>query len=422
MCYAELIAEHMRHHRSASESALKTIADAASKFHELSGTSACIADQLTALRHGAPIIRFAHQPNLFSYLGILGQFFFVHHLSRLVFNATGQPVVPAYFIVDYDTAGDRRFHSSLLPDPGTRHGTAKISYALGRRYEKRVAYSLTAPDEGVSREWSTLFEQWAGRYTWASGAATSPFIPPTEIGLEAARDSVARLAAEYQRNRLFSSGNAAHLSHLVNSVWRLPIVFVPLSVSAAGLEEEMLGLAEQLGAQGVHDTTYAWYVCPRCHTRTDITAPIAQKLLRCTACGQFAERRASGGNPARARIVPKVVMDNLADYALYGAVGGTGYVAGLEHVRSSHRAAKRIGLRAGPELSVRFLYQGDVELPDTPPLDSASRAFALVRSGRASLLYYLAILGYEGLRRGLDNSFFQNKCAAHRKREDSYVE
>lgn len=415
-CLSEAISQNVGRHEPADSGALSVISEAASAFHARNGTSRHVRSSLAALSHGAPIVRFAHQPNLLPYLGVIGQFFFVWNLARSVSTVTDQSIVPAYFIVDYDTATDRRFRTSLLPQPRMRHGMERISYPIGRQDAKAVAFNLAAPNEKMSRAWSAIFDRWADGYQRVHHAESHSFPRLSDSGLESARQCLASLFVEYRRHRLFAWGNAAHLSHLVNTVWRLPVVFIPLSVSAVGLEKGIIGLAERLQARGKEDVSYAWYVCSHCYGRTAAAIGLSRPLA-CATCGASAEPGPLGRSVSRPRIVPKVVMDNLADYALYGVVGGIGYGAGVAHMRDSRREAKRIGQYFGPEMSVRFLFHGaisnGIDCLETPLWHGAGRAFDLVSSGRASLLYYLSILGYESLGRELDNSFYRTRCAEH---------
>ncbi|MER6466832.1 hypothetical protein ABT278_41050 [Streptomyces sp. NPDC001228] len=419
-CFAGLTAERVRDFRPTERGIRKVIADATTTFHERNGTLADVARPLADFRDGAPVIRFAHQPNLLSYLGILGQFALVQNLAQLAANIALRPVVPAYFVVDYDEAGNQRFHKSLLPDPRSRNGAVTLSYPLSRTDRKKTAFSLAAPAESITSDWMATFDRWTERYKSASRAHA--LTPLTEEGTEAARIALTELRTTYRRHQTFSDGNAAHLSRFINSTWGMPVLFIPLSVPAARLEGYLRDLADRLTEREGNATTYAWYICPHCYTRTAFSPTLAPTSLRCEFCSGPEEVGAhtkvgSGGltGNIRPRIAPKVLMDTLADYELYGVVAGTGYAGGLAHMRRTRAVGQRMGISTA-ELSVRFSYQQDEQLRFAK--GDCSRTNSLVRSGRGSMLYYLSILGLENLRRQLSSSIFRNSCGKHESQED----
>jgi hypothetical protein len=422
-CFAELVADRVLNFRPIEKGMRRLIADAAAVFHERNETTTYVARPLAEFRDGAPVIRFAHQPNLFPYLGVLGQFLFVHNISRLAADIARQSVVPAYFVVDYDEAGDRRFHKTLLPDPRSRHGAAALSYQLARKDRRKAAFTLDAPGQSVTDGWLNIFDRWTERYRTTSRSFALQ--PLTEVGVASARNSITELLTAYRKHRTFSDGNAAHLSTFINATWRLPILFIPLSASAAGLERHFMDLSGRLNEKEDSRATYAWYICPNCCTRTAVSAHHAASSLQCGFCGRREEGVAHSAKVpnvpatgrARPRIVPKVLMDNLADYELYGVVAGTGYAGGLAHMRRSRDAAQRMGI-ATAELGVRFSYQQE-EQPCDPEGDG-SRTNSLVRSGRSSMLYYLSTLGIDSLKRELHSSFFRSSCLAHGSQEERH--
>ena len=418
-CFAGLAAERVRDFQPTERRIRKLIVDATATFHERNGTLADVARSLAEFRDGAPVIRFAHQPNLFPYLGVLGQFLLVQNLAQLAADITRRSVVPAYFVVDYDEAGNQRFHKSLLPDPRSRHGAVTLSYPLSHWDRKKTAFTLATPGESVTGGWIDTFDRWTERYKSAS--RTYALDPLTEAGTGAARDLVTELRTIYRRHQIFSDGNSAQLSRFINSTWGMPVLFIPLSVPAARLEEYFTDFAGRLAEREGSSATYAWYICPNCCTRTAFSPAPAPTPLRCKFCGRPEKVRAhtmvsSDGftGHSRPRITPKVLMDTLADYELYGVVAGTGYAGGLAHMRSSRIVAQRMGISTA-ELSVRFSYERDEQLHLAK--DDCSQTNSLVRSGRGSMLYYLSILGIENLKQQLTASIFRNSCGRHESQE-----
>jgi hypothetical protein len=114
-------------------------------FHSRSGTlTPAVRQRIGRLQYGS-VVRLAHQPNLFAYAKLIGQFVALEALSHKLRDTT-----PLYYFIDYDTIGDDRFRRVSLPDPALDSGERRIQLPNVYR-SHRTAVSRSAPVP--NRDW-----------------------------------------------------------------------------------------------------------------------------------------------------------------------------------------------------------------------------------------------------------------------------
>jgi len=397
------------------------MAEAAEQFHRLAGTVHFVQDSLASLRSGAVPVRFAHQPNLLPYLGVLGQFTHIYLLASFAAPLTARSAVPAYFVMDYDRGSGGRFANSLLPDPQAGNGATKLTYKIDRSARNRVAFSLEAPPPVVLSQWRASFASWTRRYSVAANNVGANFPHPAVDGLGSAYDALHVLDECYLETGRFAMGNAVFLSVVVNKLWGLPVVFIPLSFCARSLQSPLLLLARYLARVAPQKPFQIWKVCPTCCSRNAVSANAEASNNQCTECGtpfrapsRFPSQAGNCESPCRPLpFIPRVLADNLADYEIYGVPGGTTYQSSIPHLVES-RGYLPPDRPPGIELGLQFFYNTDMHAQKKPYSDSLSfHAQELLRSGRASMLYYLSMFGYSGLKDQLLAVSTASMCTDH---------
>ncbi|MDT3444015.1 hypothetical protein [Pseudofrankia sp. BMG5.37] len=420
-CFARELVEIAGLRLSAPE-VTTIMAEAAEQFHRLAGTIGSVHENLERLRSGAITIRFAHQPNLLPYLGVLGQFTHIYLLSAFAAPLSERGAVPAYFVMDYDGGAGRRFVNSLLPDPQARHGAAKLKYRTKGPSHHRVAFSLEAPPPATLARWSATFESWAERYSPAvDDERMADLHHPALAELESARDALQILGKCYLATDRFAMGNTAFLSVIVNEIWDLPVLFIPLSRCVTSLQPQMLRIARHLASVLPESPFQVWKICPVCFSRNATSAVIEDSDDRCVQCRSLFDvaslPRPLVGDCIFTRhtplFFPRVVADDLADYAIYRVPGGTTYQSSLRHLEQS-RPYMPPDRKPGIELGLQFSSSNDKNTGKKSYKNlSGFRANEIIRTGRASMLYYLSMFGYSGMKDELLAVSAASMCENH---------
>lgn len=293
------------------------LAEAAGALHrDLQCENGHTAPLLAELATGqAMVLRIAHQPNLFPYEQLVAQTLYLVDAAAEIKRA-GRSIVPMVFVVDYDVCEDDRIREAKAFDPSAPNGIRKFSLAIPRADEKIPAYLRPAPNDHVRGTISEGLEQLARAH------GGSPAYLVENSG--ASRD--ARSVADFN---LFAWAN------LAVRLWNLPILFVRLSDMAKKFEPERQALARRVADENEQSLErYLWSICRGCDQRVLFNAPCC-----------------SGSHHDWSP--PRVLIDDLSDYVLYGVGGGTAYAAARplpeQHLYQAHKIGARLGIELPPE-------------------------------------------------------------------------
>lgn len=416
-----------------------TLADLATAFHQRAGTMTdSVSVALAQLASGARIIRAAHQPNILPYMGVLGQLFLLDAVAVHGQQEYSASCCQMFFIVDHDSAGDKRFRVSRFPSARHRDGSAALRYPLEHAAYERMNLAIEKPPATLLNEWLSEVRR----------------ITVDEVRLlrrmgihEHTRGQVdmtlevidSELVEAWRRSSNLSEFNAIFLSRLTNLYWELPTIFLPLSASLPSMHPYVeylvelypdlvsafqrrtrqfrdVGLEFPISSSVNLELLPFWFVCTSCRSRVPLRAVSPPRLIakgRCPSC--FVEYSFDLGSYAapdldgfQGKIVPRVLLDNLLDLIGIGISGGVGYIGGAEHVLASALIASDLGWRTVPECLWRPFgaYFGSAEIlaaaaEQEHPLAAAGlhphQVFELVATGRASLIYYLLGQGINGI-------------------------
>ena len=110
-----------------------------------------------------PLIRIAHQPNLFPLLGVVAQFLLFRSTSMIMSKRYGVKPIELYLIVDYDTAGDSRFRTAHYPDVNRKTGIADISAKIPSKSFNKPMFDIVKPEKDRVEFWletiRSIFQQ-----------------------------------------------------------------------------------------------------------------------------------------------------------------------------------------------------------------------------------------------------------------------
>lgn len=378
------------------------LAQAARQFHMAQGLlTKDVEAALSSLKAGAGLVRLAHQPNFLPDANLFAQILYLNQLRDAV-AAAGTHVVSVVLLVDHDVAGNERFGRSEVWDPRVPGHVRRFQLPVGETEKRCVMAVLRQPDLSYRQ---VLLHNVIAYAAALTDHAQRQGRPKNEFETSAA-DVSELLGLEHDFESL-SAFTSYPLMRVALLEWGLPIVFCPitaLSVQLAPVYETIirrLAQSEALGPEAL-----CWYVCGTCGLRraSDNTTPEP-----CPACGTQASStgalREAEWHDHRGRLVPRVLVDDLADYLGLGIAAGTSYLGGRAHLRRSHDVALHASLPVAPEASwrVSILYDGPMErlagalyanLTAVPP--SLTRASVVLAEGRQGFAYYLCQPGLRG--------------------------
>jgi len=373
----------------------RAISAAARRFHESQGLlTASALGALQRLEEGAALIRFAHQPNFLPDANLFAQVLYLDRLSDVLRNA-GTPAAAVVFFVDHDVAGNERLHVSEVWDPSAPGHIRRFRLPLGPNDERRAILALGAP--GATYRQVLLDEIKTFATTVARQAKRQRM-----AHMEAASSEISRALGLDRQFGSLAAFTSYPLMYVSLEEWELGVLFCPLSALSSSLGASYETILEALErTEGLSTEDSCWYVC-ECGLRRTITSSTTP-LAACPACARttvtVGELRNSNWQDTHGRIVPRVVIDDLADYLGLGVAGGTSYFGGRDHLRRSQEAGRRCGFPIGVEASwrVSLLIDGPMEraaaslyVDVRSATPSLARAVTLLAEGRQGLAYYLS--------------------------------
>lgn len=291
------------------------LATNAAALHEEMGLRTEECDVLLSrLADDAAVVRLAHQPNLFPYEQLVAQSVYLADAAEML-RANGRMVVPIVFVVDYDESDDDRVRGARALDPTAGEQIRRFR-VKGR---KSVPTFLADPPDKEGQ--AELTNQLAA---FAKSNRCKP-------------DYIVEHSGIQRSTRSLADHNIFSWMKLTVGVWKLPLLFIRLSDIAPSFEAQRLKLASQMAALAGEDpATYLWQVCRKCRSRSPVGS----------GCCEVAEHLEWS--------LPRVAVDDLSDYVLYGVSGGTAYYKAASHLGPAHAIGQSLGLDIPPETCWRL--------------------------------------------------------------------
>jgi hypothetical protein len=407
------------------------LADIARGFHQRAGTlTPGVLDAISDLQLGFPIIRVAHQANLFSYLNIVAQPILLAWVNRELAQQA-YPAVEVFILVDYDAGSDKRFGLSAYPDLDSRNGVLSMSARVPKSDRDILMCYVQKPSEEQISDWLMRIQEIMRRDLAAIGHIRCK---------RGARDAFARTFAELSelsrdaqaRALTLADFNAIFLSKLVNSCWGLRTLFIPGHAVMSHLKPQMEYLLSQypmiveavtraraiLETAGIEisqsvgpqpNVAPLWYICGTCHGRVALASKDDTLIGvgQCRKCGVEYQLLRAALRTGHNTFVPRIILDNLLEECGWGVMGGVGYIGASEHELVSGLAASILGWRVPIDLiwRTRGVYYGTAEcrfatqamVDKEDPRGVRRGTIKVIARGAASCLYYLLSQGLHGL-------------------------
>lgn len=420
---AERAFNYWRNSRSANrDRTLLALQDEALSFHADAGTKDIVLEACGRIRQNAPILRIAHQPNIFPYLGVVAQFLFLHSTAENMIEKYETEPVELFLIVDYDVAEENRFRTVHYPDATRTSCLFNMSTKIPADFMSRPMY-LTPKPTGED------LERWID---WMVSSTRHDIDFLRKKGLML-KDYNAFSQNLHELEELFwkahsnahssSEFNTFLLSELVNGLWELPIAFARESrlrrsipkirnadsfESVLKAEEEVVSCLQTYGLSlkyKVHKSRAPfWYLCRQCSSRVPLSFGENQNRLEgvCDSCHvnyEFNIEELNRPSQTCHRFIPNVLLDDLLDIEELGICGGSSYSGGAEHILVSNGVAKRVGLSPFPQCVWRprdcspntseFVAAEMLKNANDLKREALADMLKEVHNGRVSMVYYL---------------------------------
>lgn len=331
----------------------EVIADAAERLHQ---DFKCFNDStqflLTQLRtSGTRIVRLAHQTNFLPYLQIGAQTVFLANLHNEL-TKLSVPSVGIVLIVDYDVPKSSKWIcNAYVTDSTVKNHVRRFHIPITSKKRSVPLYLSEPPSDNTRMSIVRDLFQYAEYF-----GGDSEFLIETS--------GVNNCAA------CLSDFNLFYWINLSIDVWRLPLLFVRLSDIAFRFENERHLLTEsvaRLTSTAIED--HLWRICEECSRRVAITD------------------RCCGSKHRVINSIPKVLIDDLSDYAILKVSGGTAYSSGREHLEAAHKVGSRLQVNV-PFESVWRLVPSRLPSPSLHGDINSKDGLRLIRDGRMSLIGY----------------------------------
>jgi hypothetical protein len=347
-------------------------------FHKGAGTLDAVSTTVARyLEPHSEVIRTAHQPNFLASFNVVAQ---AAAQEKLQCRLPQRRFVQMFVLIDYDTSADRRYRHALFPSPTTRGGV--LSLSLPRlRHQHDVIMFREVREPGSLGQFKDAIVRSIRQDLALLRKADNSF-RVTWKGVQ--QVGIAKLIGHVEAAAVDSNGSETEsqseftsrlLSRIVNLELGLPTMFVPghqmLRLLAPSMTHiwqhwpSILAAVDRVRRRVMPDgmsildsphfdsmTAPLWFVCT-CGRRLALRwtgQGMRCATAECPACGQtFAvdgERVASLA--ADARLVPRVVVDDLIEFAVFRHAAGVDYAGGLEHYRFSSLVAQELGIDPFP--------------------------------------------------------------------------
>lgn len=327
---------------------------ASASFHQRAGTLTPALESSIKRIAAGQIVKLVHQPNLFAYTKLIGQFAAAALLSERLQHAT-----PVFGFIDYDVISNERFRRALLPDITAAGGTVRIQLPPKlMKHRTQIASRAPPPDH----EWAV----WVGR------EISRVITGYRNAGIQVVDGDI---EAELCRDLLTATENATNvadccailLSRLINRRLGLDIPFVPMSVLWGAVATDHAHLAYDpavetalksarllLASCGVEVTSrdspgLPWWGICRCGSRAALNVDGSFRDP-CSHCRR-SERAAPGGAKAESiqSSAPTILLHNLLNMSGFGFGAGVSHLGSADHILLHSLAMSLAGLHPLPQ-------------------------------------------------------------------------
>jgi hypothetical protein len=386
------------------------VRQASTSFHQRAGTLTQALESSIKRIAAGRVVKLVHQPNLFAYTKLIGQFAAAALLSERLHGAT-----PVYGFIDYDVVSNERFRRALLPDVTAAKGTVRIRLpAAVMKHRTQIASRSPPPDH----EWAIRVGQEISRIVVGYRNAGIQVIGE-DIEGELCHDLI--MATERATN--VADCCAILLSRFINGRLGLNMPFVPMSVlwEAAATDHAYLACDPAVGkalksarlllaSNGVEATSrdppgLPWWGICRCGSRValDVDGSFRDP---CSHCGR-SEREAPGGAKAQSipSSAPTILLHNLMNMSGFGFGSGVSHLGSADHILLHSLAMSLAGLNPLPQWLWRCVGPFHSTL-EAHHVDIHRESLRPVLSGDAGFPFLDACLGPTGFMAAMRSQVF----------------
>jgi len=361
------------------------LCDAVKKFHQDAGIDLDLSKHLSSLtKPDTIILRVAHQPNIFPYMGVVSQLVIMRILATKIYEITKRPVCEIFLFVDYDSSRDSRFRTAQLGDVRRRDGRLLINFPVSPSNLDLPMKYLAKPSQDQLEKWFELILDW--------GRSNLRFLHISNVDVADAHKEFEENAFELKnvldsmltRSSSFADFNAFFLSKITSDYWRYPVLFARLSdfqktlaeayndlVSQYAKVNKLINEAKQfyishgrVSEKGIDKGYYAkaipsqllplWYSCASCHSRValrivrdeplEIVGECPRKTCRKSYIFQIGTIKRPDLSAISENIFPRVEFQNLCLLPSLGVTAAIGYAGAADHMLVTYYVARKLGL------------------------------------------------------------------------------
>ena len=353
---ADLIASFIKTHTANSSNLsidFSQIKKVATEFHAKAGTlTEAVRKNIDRLGDSTPLLRIAHTPDHFGYLGVYLQFVFLNIAAEEVSKRVG--VIPSQLLllVDYESIQDKRLRQSYFPDIECGDGSLRLSTPVPHSIYYKSQNAIPKPERRVIEEWlSDLSTQI--KHNLSILRRDGVILRDGSIFRERFKIIENEIWVSYEKAENLSEFNSFLLSRVLNSIWGLNLVIIPLSkvtsvlrpayeyllpnypkmvdasnLVTARLEREGFEIKRNLILKP--SVLPLWYLCPGCNGRVHLLIIPDKRLLVegiCPGCQHkfkfdLGSKDCPDLEPIQSEMAPTVILDELTDIVGWKMMGG----------------------------------------------------------------------------------------------------
>lgn len=424
------------------------LSNVALQFHNNAGT---LTDEvklnLELFVLGKPIIRIAHQPNIFAYMGVYAQFIYLNQVAKQLLNNHSINCSQINLLIDFDEAGEKRFRQAKFPDLYRKGGLLYINAPISQKDYHKFMFMIEKPT-------SILIEKWIMQLKNAikNLQTLSSYNFDLKENYGKRMKIFSQLEEEiwdsYLRATTLSEFNSFLLSKIINKYWKIPTIFFPSSKTLPFLENyyEFLlsrysdirytceNIISSLSKQGItisnsvrmNNSAFPfWFKCKKCNARVpmNIRSKYRYDIFGvCEICqSKYSFDLGSFENPnieeVHGNLIPRVIFDILTDIVGWRISGGAGYIGAAESSIIAGICSSRLNWPVPPEClwTPKGIYDSPIENnfknPITNNIDKSKEeeVIEMIENGKISILYYIITLGFNELLSMWNSHFNNNK-------------
>jgi hypothetical protein len=424
------------------------IVDIALQFHYNAGTLTDeVKSNLELFILGKPIIRIAHQPNIFAYMGVYAQFIYLNQVANQLINKHSINCSQINLLIDFDEAGEKRFRQAKYPDLQRKEELFFINAPISKKDFHKFMFMIEKPTSIVIEKWIMQLKN-AVKNLPTLSSNNKDFKEDYGKRMKIFSQVEEEIWDSNLRATTLSEFNSFFLSKIINNYWKLPTIFFPSSklLPFLGKYHEFLlsrytdirftceNIVTSLKKQGIiisnsirmNNTTFPfWFKCTNCNTRVPMVIRSKSRydiFGICENCqSKYAFNLGSFENPnteeVQGNLVPRVIFDILTDIVGWRISGGTGYIGAAESSIVAGICSSRLNWPVPPEClwTPKGIYDSPIEnnfkslIKDNIDKSQKEEVLEMIENGKISILYYIITLGFDELLSMWNSHFNSNK-------------